>query len=204
MLERVPIHVAALALPPKGRSMDSTAIVKSTRHQKIIGTFGELLICNWFSRSGFEVAILDHTGIDIIAFDPHSRRRLGITVKSRTRRTGREDISVNVFSYQKGKDDRQKALAACEAFGCELWIAVYVEATNHADVFLTSEANYNANYRRPGRAIDDWKMGPTHRVTYASDPAVKHIRITFDAANWGLVSHVGTVCGPSNRVLALR
>ena len=27
-------------------------ISKSTRHQKIIGEFGEHLICNWLSRSG--------------------------------------------------------------------------------------------------------------------------------------------------------
>ncbi len=45
-------------------------IDKSTRHQKIIGEFGEHLICNWLSRSGFEVTIVDHTGIDIIAYDP--------------------------------------------------------------------------------------------------------------------------------------
>ena len=43
-------------------------IIKSSRHQKIIGTFGENLICNWLSRSGFEVAVVDHTGIDIIAY----------------------------------------------------------------------------------------------------------------------------------------
>ena len=60
------------------------AIVKGTRHQKIIGGFGELLLCNWLSRSGFEVAVVDHTGIDIIAYEPHSQKRLGITVKSRS------------------------------------------------------------------------------------------------------------------------
>lgn len=41
-------------------------IVKSSRHSKIIGDFGENLICNWLSRSGFEVSIVDHTGIDIL------------------------------------------------------------------------------------------------------------------------------------------
>jgi len=32
--------------------------VKSSSHQKIIGKFGENLICNWLSRSGFEVTII--------------------------------------------------------------------------------------------------------------------------------------------------
>jgi len=94
-------------------------IVKSTRHQKIIGDCGELIICNWLSRSGWEVAIVDHTGIDIVAYSPATSRRLGITVKSRTRTVGREESSVNIFSYQKGKDDRQKTIAACKAFACE-------------------------------------------------------------------------------------
>ena len=159
-------------------------IAKSTRHQKIIGGFGEQVICNWLSRSGFEVATVDHTGIDIIAYDPRSRQRLGLTVKSRTRSLGAENSSVNVFSYQNGKDDRSKVLAACRAFGCEPWIAVYVEATDRADVFMTSLANYDAKYRRTGRAIDDWKMGPKHRESYALDSAVKHIGIVFDGGNW--------------------
>jgi hypothetical protein len=159
-------------------------ITKSTRHQKIIGDFGELVICNWLSRSGFEVTTVDHTGIDIIAYDPIRRRRLGITVKSRTRTKGTENSTVNVFSYQKGKDDRGKVLAACQAFGCEPWIAVYVETTDQADVFLTSLENYDAKYRRTPRAIDDWKMGPKDRERYASDPAVKHVAIGFQEGNW--------------------
>ena len=159
-------------------------IVKSTRHSKIIGDFGESLVCNWLSRSEFEVATVDHTGIDIIAYDPRHRRRLGITVKSRTRTAGKENSSVNVFSYQHGKDDRQKLLSACEAFGCEAWVAVYVETTDRADVFLTTLANYDAKYRRAGRAIDDWKMGPKDRESYASDPAVKHVGIIFEGGRW--------------------
>jgi len=46
------------------------SIEKSTRHQKIIGAFGEHFLCNWLSRSGFEVSIVDHTGIDLIAYNP--------------------------------------------------------------------------------------------------------------------------------------
>lgn len=159
-------------------------IVKSTRHQKIIGDCGELTICNWLSRSGLEVVIVDHTGIDIVAYNPSTKQRIGITVKSRTRTIGREESSVNIFSYQKGKNDRNKAIAACEAFACEPWIAVYVEATDQADIYLTSLENYEVNYRREGKAIDDWKMGPKHIEKYKSDPLVKHIKINFQETNW--------------------
>ena len=134
-------------------------ISKSSRHQKIIGEYGEYSICNWLSRSGFEVIRVDHTGLDIIAFNPSTGKRLGITVKSRTRDLGKEDESVNLFSYRKGKDDRMKLLDACEAFACEPWIAVYVETAAFADVYLTSLDNYDIRYRGvEGRKVDDWKM----------------------------------------------
>jgi hypothetical protein len=160
-------------------------IVKSSRHQKIIGNFGENLICNWLSRSGFEVTIVDHTGMDIIAYNPATKRRLGITVKSRTRNVGKEETTVNIFSRQKGKDDRQKLIAACEAFSCEPWIGVYVETSKSADVYLTSLNNYDSKYlSKAGKAIDDWKMGRKDRERYEIDPDVKHIRIEFHDTNW--------------------
>ena len=87
-------------------------IIKSSRHQKIIGNFGENLICNWLSRSGFEVTLVDHTGIDVVAYNPSTKQRLGITVKSRTRDIGKEEESVNILSYQKAKSDREKLLDA--------------------------------------------------------------------------------------------
>ena len=159
-------------------------IIKSSRHQKIIGDFGESIICNWLSRSGFEVTVVDHTGIDIVAFNPSTNERLGITVKSRTRKPGTEQESVNLLSYQRGKDDREKILHACRAFACAPWVAVYVETSDEADVYLTSLDNYDRNYRTAGKKVDDWKMCPKHREKYASDANVLHIHMSFDARNW--------------------
>jgi len=135
-------------------------IVKSTRHQKIIGNFGEALLCNWLSRSGFEVTIVDHTGIDVLAYNSQTRKRLAISVKSRTRVKGTEATAVNIFSYQKGKNDRQKVLNACKAFEAEPWIAIYVESSYCADLFLLSLEHYDREYRASQkRLIDTWKMG---------------------------------------------
>ena len=132
-------------------------IVKGARHQKIIGDFGENLICNWLSRSGFEVALVDHTGIDVVAYHPPTKQRLGITVKSRTRHVGKEDDSINLLYCQKVKSDRKKLLYACDAFACEPWIAVYVETLEYADVYLTSLENFDREYRGgKAKAIDTW------------------------------------------------
>ena len=159
-------------------------IVKSSRHQKVIGDFGEQLICNWLSRSGFEVAHVDHTGIDIVAFNPSMNARLGITVKSRTRTPGKEAESVNIFR-QKDKNDRETLVQACIAFACEPWIAVYIETTEFGEVYLTSLETYDTKYRgKEGRAIETWKMRPEDKEDYAKNPDVKHIRIDFYATNW--------------------
>ncbi len=156
-------------------------IKKSSRHQKIIGDLGEHLVCNWLSRSGFEVTIVDHTGIDVIAYDPKTKKRLGITVKSRTRNSGKEKESVNLFNNRKG--DRQKTREACEAFNCEPFIAVYTETTNYADLYLTSLGHYDARYHKK-RVVDDWKMSPKWLTTYDEDEEVKHLHIEFRAKSW--------------------
>jgi len=160
-------------------------ITKSTRHQGIIGRFGEMLICNWLSRSGFEVTVVDHTGIDIIAYNPGTKERLGISVKSRTRNAGKEHTHVNLLSYRQGKNDRQKVLEACEAFACVPWIGVYVETASFADVYLTSLQHYDQAYRSKGRTtLDAWRMGAKQKELYAKDPMVKHIHILFKATSW--------------------
>jgi len=161
------------------------SIEKSTRHQKIIGDFGEGVLLNWLSRSGFEVCRVDHTGLDVIAYHPATRKRLGVTVKSRTRNVGQEEESVNLFSYQKGKDDRKKLVDACKAFACEPYLAVYVETLDFANLYLTSLAHYDKEYRlREGRAIDNWKMGRKYAEEYEKDPEVKHIRMDFRTTKW--------------------
>ncbi|RKY04299.1 MAG: hypothetical protein DRP56_10185 [Planctomycetota bacterium] len=156
----------------------SKSIIKSTRHQKIIGNYGERLICNWLSRSNFEVAIIDHTGIDIIAYNRKTKKRLGITVKSRTR-TERENESVNVLSNRERSQDRKKVEAACKSFNCDPWIGIYVETESEADVYLTSLKHYDQKYRIKGKVVDDWKMSKNYRAKYESDAKVMHIHIDF-------------------------
>src|SRR5690348_16289405 len=105
-----------LLVPGVERHLDGPSIQKSTRHGEILGRFGEYAVCNWLSRSGFEVCLVNHTGIDVIGYHPEAGR-LGITVKSRTRKSGKESEAVNILS----KDDREKIKRACDAFDCVAW-----------------------------------------------------------------------------------
>jgi Holliday junction resolvase len=161
-------------------------IDRGARYQKIVGNFGEYLVCHWLSRSGFEVCIVDHTGMDVIAYQPSTKLRLGITVKSRTRVSVKESESVYIF--REKTNDRKKLLNACEAFGCVPWIAVYVERDDGADLFITSLANYDRKYRsKEKRAVDAWTMTGIQKAKYAQDREVRHIGIEFKAKHWWAV-----------------
>lgn len=157
-------------------------ITKGKRHTRVIGEFGENIICNWLSRSGFEVAVIDHVGIDIIACSRSGAQKLGITVKSRTRNAGKERTSASLF---RGEKDRGNLKEACQAFGCEPWIGVYIETENCADIYLTSLEHYDEAYRGNGN-IDSWKMGEKEKRRYDDDAEVHHIGIDFKVGNWGL------------------
>jgi hypothetical protein len=58
---------------------------KSTRHSKIAGEFGEYLFLYWLSKSGFEIALVDHTGIDLVAYNKRNKRDQDIPLNSLAR-----------------------------------------------------------------------------------------------------------------------
>jgi Holliday junction resolvase-like predicted endonuclease len=158
-------------------------IQKSSRHSKIIGDFGEQLIINWLSRSGFEVVLVDHTGIDIIAFNKRITKRIGITVKSRTRNEGAEEDAVTIF--HNDNNERQKFSDACEAFACDPWFGVYVETLQFANLYLLSLEHYDKKYRlNPMNKTDNWKMKEKNQLEYEEDPDIKHIKIEFIPNHW--------------------
>ena len=104
-------------------------IDKSSRHSKIAGNFGEMLVLYWLSKSKFECAVLDHTGIDLIA--ARDGKRLGISVKTRSRYEGTESTSVNL-----DESHFVKITEACRAFACEEYLAIVVEARDAISVFI--------------------------------------------------------------------
>ncbi len=59
--------------------------IRSERHNKISGDFGEHFVCYWLSKRNFQPVIIDYTGIDIVAYSNNLGERWGISVKTRTR-----------------------------------------------------------------------------------------------------------------------
>src|SRR6478735_5770885 len=83
------------------RMIGLPAIAKSSRHSKITGDFAEYLTLYLLSKHGFECARIDHTGMDIIARNPHTKELMGISVKSRSWEEIRANSSMNVRIDEK-------------------------------------------------------------------------------------------------------
>ena len=141
-------------------------------------------MCNFLSRSGFEVALVDHTGIDMIAYHKSSERRLGISVKSRTLKDGNKARAVKLFKAEEEEAEIRKFKDACAWFKCEEWIAVYFEWDDHAKLNLTSLKHYLDEYVPQGRNASKWSMSKERTEKYENDPRVFHMALTFDITNW--------------------
>lgn len=153
-------------------------INKSSRHSKIAGDFGETLVLYWLSKHGFECAKVDHTGIDLIALNPHTKERMGISVKSRTRTAGAENEFVKLPA-----DDFDKIDEACRAFGCQPYFAVVVDAAETIHVFITSVAHALQLYPRTA-AGSGWRMSPARLAEYARDPEVMTFELQIKEGQW--------------------
>jgi len=151
---------------------------KSSRHTKITGDFGETLVLYWLSKYGFECAPVDHTGIDIIARNPHNGEIIGISVKSRCRNEGAEKEYVSIRN-----DNFRKAKAACAAFGCVPYFAIVVDAGETIRGFILPMRRLLALFPQ-GRTASGWKMTNRHLAGYAEDPEIKIFEFTTKTRKW--------------------
>ncbi len=152
-------------------------VLKSSRHSKITGDFAEALVLYWLSKYGFECARVDHTGIDLIARNPHNQELLGISVKSRSRNTGKEFTSVLI-----PRDDVEKAEIACKAFGCIPYFAIVVDAGNKITAFILSMENLLRITK--GKKTYNWKMTPKHIEEYYNDPNIVIVEFHYETKRW--------------------
>lgn len=153
-------------------------ITKSTRHAKICGNFGEATVLYWLSKYGFECALVDHTGIDIIARSPHSKEIMGISVKSRCRTEKTEQDYITIPN-----DNFTKAEAACNAFGCVPYFAIVVDAGDTIRAFILPMSHLLECFPR-GKQSAGWKMTDTHLSRYADDPAIKTFEFKTQTNRW--------------------
>ena len=149
-------------------------MLKSSRHSKITGNFGEALILYWLSKQGFECANVDHTGIDLIARRPSSAEVLGISVKCRSRTEPRDEAGVNLLHA----NDR-KIEDACHAFGCVPYVAVVVDQGITVRGYLTTLTHARTQY--PGQS---WRMSKNMLKQYENDPLIEWFELSSQAGNW--------------------
>lgn len=151
----------------------------STHHSKITGDFAEHLILYWLSKYGFECARVDHTGIDLIARNPHPPQEvMGISVKGRSRKLGRETAYLGIPN-----DEIDKVQAACEAFGCIPYFALVVDAGNKIQVFILPMDELLQLFPPGGRAIG-WKMLPKYLMEYRQNPKIISFEFTYEIHRW--------------------
>lgn len=155
----------------------SVKIKPSTRHRKIIGDFGEGLVMYWLSKHGFECARVDHTGIDLIANNPHTKEVMGISVKSRTRLEGTATECVTIRGGDFNKVD-----AACAAFHCSPYFAIVVDAEDCIKVFITSKSHLFELFKKKKNCY--WGMSRSHLKRYATDPQVMAFDLDAKHGHW--------------------
>jgi Holliday junction resolvase-like predicted endonuclease len=153
-------------------------ISKSSRHSKITGDFGEALVLYWLSKHGFECASVDHTGIDLIARNPHTKEIMGISVKSRSRNVGTESTSVDISN-----ENFEKAESACRAFGCIPYFAIVVDAGDSIKGFILSMAHLLELFPI-GKAVCAWKMSPKFLQKYYRDRDIKVFEFQAKTKTW--------------------
>jgi Holliday junction resolvase-like predicted endonuclease len=155
-------------------------ISKSTRHSKITGDFGEALVLYWLSKHGFECAQVDHTGIDLIARNPHTDELMGISVKCSSREMGREEASLRIDA-----DHFAKVAQACVAFGCVPYYAIVIDAIAFIRCFITPMEHVRALFGTGGGGAN-WKVrtGPGHLDRLMSDPEVMIFGFQSETVRW--------------------
>lgn len=153
-------------------------INKSSRHSKITGNFSENLILYWLSKHGFECANVDHTGIDIIARNPHTNEVMGISVKSRSRNLGTEGTYVGIPN-----PNFEKVESACKSFNCVPYFAIVVDESNKIYCFILSMNKLLKMFQK-GKRVYPWKMTKKHIENYYKDPDIKVIEFDYKAQTW--------------------
>ena len=156
---------------------DVVEITKSSRHSKITGDFAEGLVLYWLSKHGFESARVDHTGLDLIARNPHTNELMGISVKARSRNVGTENTVLSV-----DRDNIEKLNAACKAFGCVPYFAFVVDAGSAIHCFIVT-LQYVVTASGERKKLQ-WSMRPRDLERYQSDKQVIMFNFQSKTVRW--------------------
>jgi Holliday junction resolvase-like predicted endonuclease len=159
--------------------MDNILISKSSRHSKITGNFAEHFVLYWLSKYGFECAYVDHVGIDLIANNPHTSERMGISVKARSRSEGTENDHM-VIGPTLGT--ARKINNACKAFGLEPYLALVIDDKNSSKIFILSLDKFVELHKPKKQMI--WYMGKKWMAKYLKDEEIKIVEFNHNIKSW--------------------
>ena len=109
-----------------------------TNRSTKLGTYGEHLVAHWLERAGFEAAIADCVGIDIVAVGTKGER-LGIGVKTRFYTRLREGGIAKI-------EDIPKIRKTCAVWSVEPWLALYAESCDEAVLVAMPLDHYLKKY----------------------------------------------------------
>jgi hypothetical protein len=155
------------------------ALNKSSRFSKIAGDFGESLFLYWLGKSGFEPTYIDHSGIDLLAYHKETKRRFGISIKTRVRGDGKESETVNL---ELG--DIPKIIEACSGFDAKPFIGIVVDraSENKIDCFLISLDDL-LQISPPGKAVVSIGLKESHWKQYESKSCLRlHFNYTEEGS----------------------
>ena len=153
-------------------------VEKSSRHSKITGNFCENLVLYWLSKYHFECAIVDHTGIDVIAHNPNTDELMGISVKGRSRIEGKE--KANVLIRNKEFDNVKKA---CKAFNCKPYFAFVIDEKDKIHCYILTMEHLLELFPK-GKTYCSWKMTKEHFEKYKRDKNIKNFEFTCKTPIW--------------------
>ncbi|MCF6337820.1 MAG: hypothetical protein L3J84_07680 [Gammaproteobacteria bacterium] len=156
-------------------------VSRSTRHPKIAGNFFESLVLYVMSKNGFECALIDHTGIDLLAKNPHTNELMGISVKGRTRNSGEKAGRVKIDNcnshFEKIKD-------ACTSFGDAVpYLAIVTDAKGVITGVVVPLSHIIDNYP-PGGTNLNWGMDSKSLSIYYDDPNIKVFNYSSGNNKW--------------------
>jgi hypothetical protein len=131
----------------------------------------------WLSRRGFETAVVDHTGIDLISRRPDSEEVLGISVKMRSKIL---DTKINALNIMV--EDIEKAKRACEAFHCQPYFAIIVDQNGRIRGFLVSLKKLLSLYPNPKKVLAfGWSEAKT--AQYCQE-GIEHFELRSTDKSW--------------------
>ena len=106
--------------------------IRSERHSKISGDFGEHFVCYWLSKRNFQPVIIDYTGIDIVAFNNNLHERWGISVKTRTRTKDKNQQEAINISLR----ELPLILQACKFFDAKPFFGIVSDAEIQNQIYI--------------------------------------------------------------------